>query len=93
MFDSLTVDNGAIQLEFNANNQLENWKNLQKNQSTKFSLNYTQYFETNTTKDLPHSVCDGSNVYTFVPDNGSKNLLPYDKVCVVCLLIVVKLLI
>jgi hypothetical protein len=76
---SVVMDNGVIQLSFDEYNHLIGWKNFLTNESFTTSLNFTQYFEKEASDDFPHSVCDGSNVYTFVPDKGSKTLIPYNK--------------
>ena len=77
---SNTINNGVIQLDFDSYNHLALWRNLLTNKSFKLSLDFTQYLEIEGSKILPLSVCDGSNVYTFVPDNGSKDLLDNTKV-------------
>ena len=75
-----TINNGVIQLDFDSYNHLALWRNLKTNTSFNMSLDFTQYLEIEGSKTLPLSVCDGSNVYTFVPDKGSKNLLDNNKV-------------
>ena len=77
---STNLNNGFIELGFDDYNQLASWKSLQRNELTKMSLDFTQYLEKESTL-LPHSVCDGSNVYTFIPDDSSKSLIVENKVC------------
>lgn len=63
-----TLDNDALQLHFNASNHLTAWSVRASNTTHSIDYNYVQYFEK---KGLnPLSVCDGTNVYTFVPSSS-----------------------
>ena len=50
-------------------------------ESINLTLDFNEEFEKmSSTVEIPNSVCDGSNVYTYVPDSGSKSLSPYNVV-------------
>lgn len=73
--DGFVLDNGVIQLSFGSNNQLASWKNTKTGDSMDISIGFEQYLEKKAPSFIPHSVCDGTNVYTFVPDEGSQILI------------------
>lgn len=54
------------------------------------TLNFTHYLESEFI--LPHSVCDGSNVYTFIPDDGSKVLVMENKVSIALFMVLISLM-
>ena len=76
-----SVSNGYLQLLFNSNNHIASLKNVKSGQSLNLSFGFTQVLEKESTLlKVPDSVCDGSNVYTFVPDKGSRSLSPTTQV-------------
>ena len=60
-----SVTNGAIQLDFNTTNHLNGWSSPASNGSRPVVQEYLQYVERKALLDF--NVCDGTNVYTFVP--------------------------
>ncbi|KAL5497387.1 hypothetical protein EMCRGX_G013852 [Ephydatia muelleri] len=60
-----SISNGAIELNFNATNHLVGWSSPTSNGSHSVEQEYIQYVERKAFLDF--NVCDGTNVYTFVP--------------------------
>ena len=84
---AMTLNNGIISLSFDAYNQLNAWSNSINEDNMKISVNFVEYFEKKAPSFVPHSVCDGTNVYTFVPDEGSKSVINDTTVCTLFLLL------
>lgn len=75
------ISNGYLELQFNDKNQVGSLTNISSGSSIGLSLVFTEVYEKIASLlDEPASVCDGSNVYTYVPDKGSSLLSPPDKV-------------
>ncbi|XP_019863647.1 PREDICTED: epididymis-specific alpha-mannosidase-like isoform X2 [Amphimedon queenslandica] len=72
---AMTLNNGVISLSFDAYNRLSEWSNSISKDDMEISVNFVEYFEKKAPSFVPHSVCDGTNVYTFVPDEGSKAVI------------------
>lgn len=83
---AMTLNNGVISLSFDAYNRLNAWSNSINKNDMKVSVNFVEYFEKKAPNFVPHSVCDGTNVYTFVPDEGSKAVINDTMVCISFLL-------
>ena len=67
------LSNGVLELNFNGRNKLVGWGKGNETHSVQHS--YVQYVEKAGT--LFHlNPCDGTNVYTFVPDVGRNTLTP-----------------
>ena len=76
-----TFSNGYLQLVFNKTNHVIALKNDKTGESMDLFLKFTEVYEKKSTIfEVPDSVCDGSNVYTYVPDKGSTPLLPANEV-------------
>ena len=72
--ENVTISNGAIQLMFNTTGHLVKWTSLNSGVVHTLEQQYVQEFEKAGLDEL--NVCDGTNVYTFVPDDGSTVLTP-----------------
>ena len=70
----VSLTNGVIKVSFDANGHVQGWTTADGG-THPFSHAYTQYFEKVGLLDLI-TVCGGTNVYTFVPDEGSQILTP-----------------
>ncbi len=76
-----TFSNEYLQLVFNKTNHVIALKNDKTGNSMDLFLKFTEVYEKKSTIfEVPDSVCDGSNVYTYVPDKGSTPLLPVNEV-------------
>lgn len=77
IIDGGDFSNGYLELTLNDNNHISALKNVKTGESIDLSLEFTEVLEKNSSLHKKHeSVCDGTNVYTFVPDEGSKSLSP-----------------
>ena len=70
----MSLTNGVIKVSFDGNGHVQGWTTADGG-THPFSHAYTQYFEKAGLEDL-FTVCGGTNVYTFVPDEGSQVLTP-----------------
>ena len=70
----MSLTNGVIKVSFDGNGHVQGWTTADGG-THPFSHAYTQYFEKAGLEDL-FTVCGGTNVYTFVPDEGSQTLTP-----------------
>ena len=78
--EGVEISNRDLRLEFNGTGHLVSWSDLRAGVSHSLSHLYLQEAEK---EDLnEENVCDGTNVYTFVPDRGTTVLTP--KVMVRC---------
>ena len=68
------LSNGAIKLTFNESGHLSSWTNLHSGDVYPLGQDYVQEVEKVSLDEA--NVCDSSNVYTFVPDDGSSVLTP-----------------
>jgi len=65
------LNNGVIELKFDDNNKLVGWAGGNStNIPHSIQHSYLQYVERKGKDQI--NVCDGTNVYTFVPDNGTR---------------------
>ena len=70
----MEISNKALRLVFNESGHLATWTDLQT--GAVHSLDH-QYLQTAEKRGLDEeNVCDGSTVYTFVPDRGTTVLTP-----------------
>ena len=79
--ENFNITNEYIKLYFNSNNHLISLTDVKRSSSLQLSIELTEVLES-VGKPFD-SVCDGTNVYTFVPmegSNSSRNLLPNDEV-------------
>ncbi len=67
-----SLSNGPLKMVFDSSNHLSSWSASGPTHSINHS--YVQYVERKGSLEI--NVCDGSNVYTFVPDEGRKILTP-----------------
>lgn len=67
------LSNGVLELNFNGSNKLVGWGKGNETHSVQHS--YVQYVEKAGTL-FRLNPCDGTNVYTFVPDVGRNTLTP-----------------
>ena len=72
--DGVSLTNGVIKVSFDGSGHIQGWTTADGG-THPFSHTYTQYFEKAGVLDL-FTVCGGTNVYTFVPDEGSQILTP-----------------
>ncbi len=68
-----SLSNGVQKLTFDANNHLYSWSSV-AGSAHRVNHSYVQYRERKGILEV--TVCDGSNVYTFVPDQGRYVLTP-----------------
>ena len=69
------LNNGVIELKFDDSNKLVGWaRGNSSNKPHSIQHSYLQYVERKGKDQI--NVCDGTNVYTFVPDNGTNTLTP-----------------
>ena len=70
-----TLSNGVMELKFDDSNKLVGWAG--GNDSHSIQHSYMQYVEKKgDVLERSINVCDGTNVYTFVPDDGRNTLSP-----------------
>ena len=70
----MDISNKALRLQFNSSGHLVSWSDLTT--GTTHQLNH-QFIQEAERENLDEwNVCDGTNVYTFVPDNGATVLTP-----------------
>ena len=72
--EGVSLTNGVIKVSFDGSGHIQGWTTADGG-THPFSHTYTQYFEKAGVLDL-FTVCGGTNVYTFVPDEGSQILTP-----------------
>ena len=70
----MELSNGYLKLLFNESGHLASWSDLRTGVTYALQQEYLQEVEKGTLNVL--NVCDGTNVYTFVPDYGSSVLTP-----------------
>ena len=71
---SVNLSNGALKLSFDEAGQLTGWTNQHSGAEYTVQQEFLQEAEKENLNEF--NVCDGTNVYTFVPDDGSKVLTP-----------------
>ena len=72
--ETVAISNGVIQLTFNSTGHLSNWTHLPTGKVHRLEQQYMQMHERAGLDE--ENVCDGTNVYTYVPDDGSSGLTP-----------------
>ena len=72
--ESVEISNRDLRLEFNDTGHLSTWTDLRTGVSHHLSHLYLQEAEKEGLDE--ENVCDGTNVYTFVPDSGRTVLTP-----------------
>ena len=70
-----SLSNGAVKLSFNTSNHITSWTHLDSSETHIVEQTYTQYKERRGFF-IDLGVCDGTNVYTYVPDEGRTPLTP-----------------
>ena len=71
---TVAIGNGVIQLAFNSTGHLSNWTHVPTGKVHRLEQQYVQRHEKAGLDE--ENVCDGTNVYTYVPDDGSSVLSP-----------------
>ena len=71
---SVEITNKALRLQFNESGHLSSWTDLSSSVTHPLQHSYLQEAERENLNE--ENVCDGTNVYTFVPDDGSTVLTP-----------------
>ena len=74
MGEGVEISNRDLRLEFNDTGHLSTWTDLRTGASHHLNHLYLQEAEKEGLNE--ENVCDGTNVYTFVPDSGSIVLTP-----------------
>ena len=70
----MELNNGNLKLSFNESGHLVSWTDLSSGVTYSLQHDYLQEIEKENLNEV--NVCDGTNVYTFVPDDGNKLLTP-----------------
>ena len=68
------LSNKDLKLVFNGSGHLASWTELRSGATHSVQHNYLQRAEKESVNEW--NVCDGTNVYTFVPDEGVTQLTP-----------------
>ena len=75
MGKSVELSNKALKLSFNESGHLTSWTDLRSGTTHALQHQYLQAAEKASLEDEVN-VCEGTNVYTFVPDDGITGLTP-----------------
>lgn len=72
--EEVVLSNKELRLLFNESGHLTSWTNLRTGVTHSMQHDYLQRVEKGSVNEW--NVCDGTNVYTFVPDDGVNQLTP-----------------